>query len=122
MIGASKVIFAALDGEISDLTVAPRAKANNLPIAIYSVEATEPTRTQSGVFARNYICTVTIYASSYSQSQTIAGQVVDLLEAIGRTTVAGEKVRYCTATFTGDLFDEEIGFGADISINLTIEE
>jgi len=121
MTGAGKVIYGALSGNIT-ATVTPRKDVNERPVAVYSIETLEPTKTKSAIHARNYSAQITVYADTYSEVQNIAEQIVLLMEAIGQTTVAGESVRFCTASFSGDTYDEEIGYGQDLSINLTINE
>lgn len=121
MTGAGKVIYGALNGNIT-ATVTPRKDVNERPVAVYSIETLEPTRSKGSIHARNYSAQITVYANTYSACQQIAEQIIDLMEAIPQTSVAGEYVRYCTASFSGDTYDEDIGYGADISINLTLNE
>lgn len=122
MIEPSKVVYAALNGQITDLVVTPRKDINERPVAVYSIEALDPTRSKGVVHSRNYNVDINVFADSYNQTQTIVGQIIDIMEGLGGTTVATYSVRYCTAAYSGDVFIEEIGHGANVSINLTINE
>lgn len=118
---AGAVIYGALNGQVS-ATVTPRKDVNQRPVAIYDVNALPPTRTKTGIIARNYSVTIVVYADTYSQCQSISTQIISIMEGIDGTTVASYQVRYCTADYSGDTYDEEIGYGQDITINLTINE
>jgi len=121
MTGAGKVIYGALNGSIS-ATVTPRQDVNTRPVAVYSIESLEPTKSKGVIHARNYSARIMVYADTYAQAQNIAEAIVDIMESIPQTLVAGESVRYCSASFSGDSYDEEIGYGQDLTINLTLNE
>lgn len=121
MTGAGKVIYGALNGNIL-ATVTPRKDANERPVVVYSIETLEPTRSKGAIHARNYSAQLMVYADTYAQAQNIAKAIVDIMESIPQTVVASESVRYCSASFSGDSYDEEIGYGQDLTINLTLNE
>jgi len=123
MTSAGKVIYGALNGNVAGLTrVSPKFDANVRPMLVYSAQSLPPTRTKTAIIARNYNVNLTIFADTYTACEDFTASVIALLEVLGGTTVNGNAVRYCTTAFTGDIFEEEIGFGTDITINLTLNE
>lgn len=121
MIAPGKIIYTTLSA-IAGLTVSPRIDENTRPLLAYSVQALEPTTAKGAILFRNYSVTISLFADSYSQCQSLTDQVVTAIEAIERTAVAGYTIRRVLATFSGDIFEEEIGFGTDITLNITINE
>lgn len=122
MIAPAKILFATLNGNVTGLKISPKVDNNVRPLLVYGVQALEPTTAKGEILFRNYSISMNLFADTYSACQTIAGQIIALLEAIERTQVAGYTVRRITASFSSDVYDEEIGFGTDLTVNITINE
>lgn len=121
MIEPGKIVHATLS-PIVGVVVTPRVDVNEVPFVRYDIQSTAPTRVKERILFRNYSASMTAYAATYSQTMNLADEVISRMEAIAGTTVMGAVVRRVNTQFTGDIFEEEIGFGVDLTINLTINE
>lgn len=123
MKAVGQIIFASLDGQITGLNyIRPQMDEKTLPALVYSYSGTNPIRVKGSVVSREFAVELNVIGRTYKESVEIAEQVVDKMEAIAGTTVAGFVIRYCTTAFTGDDFDEDLGYTTTISLNITINE
>lgn len=132
MIEPGEIIYETLKG-IEGLEIGPIVEDIALPLVSYQVDALAPTRVKERVLFRNYAIGLSVFHSTYAacmnlaedilnRFEAISGQQVDITDNQTNATLRTYTVRRLNAQFNGDVYEEDIGFGTDLTFNITINE